>query len=493
LSAEASSEPRSDKGNLEVLFRAIIAARNPGLAKRLAETLERLDVRVEQSHCMEEIWSQVARESTDFIFAGREILDGDAGELVRSLRGLPEGPDVAILSDHEPPSERARFLAMGCLAVLDAQLPEEVLKGVCEAIVARRRKTQAARLSGLSSDQPKLSDFVSLSPAMQSFTEVARRVAATNTTLLILGETGVGKEWLARAIHHEGPRSSGPFLPVNCAAMPESLLESELFGHEEGAFTGASRARRGCFELAHTGTLFLDEIGDMAIHLQVKLLRVLQDRSVRRVGGETAIPIDVRVTAATNRDIRKDVAQKTFREDLYYRLSVVTLTVPPLRDRHEDIPELVDNYVNYFRNQFPHRASQVAPAALEAMIGYPWPGNVRELINVIERAMLVSPNEQIEWADLPEEIRNYGMEGANAHDQAAHAPLPLPETWLAEPLPKLLASVERSYLGRVLETAGGRVGKAAELAGIDPRVLYDKMKRYGLRKEDFRNGGERAG
>ena len=360
-----------------MLFRAIIAARDAGLAGRLAEILEPLDVRVEQCDSIEEIWAQVARESTDLIFAGREMFNGDMIELIRSLRGLPEAPDVVILAHHETPSERAAFLAMGCLAVIYTRLPKNAMQGVCEAIIARRRRTLAARMSGLSTDQPKLSDFVSLSPAMQSFTEVARRVATTNTTLLILGETGVGKEWLARAIHHEGPRSSGPFLPVNCAAMPESLLESELFGHEEGAFTGANRARRGCFELAHTGTLFLDEIGEMAIHMQVRLLRVLQDRTVRRIGGESPIPVDVRIIAATNRDIRKDVAEKAFREDLYYRLSVVTLTVPPLRDRHEDIPELVDNYINYFRNQFPHCASGVAPDALEAMIAYPWPGNVR--------------------------------------------------------------------------------------------------------------------
>jgi DNA-binding NtrC family response regulator len=269
--------------------------------------------------------------------------------------------------------------------------------------------------------------------------------------------------------------------------MAESLLESELFGHEEGAFTGASRARRGCFELAHLGTLFLDEIGEMPTHLQGRLLRVLEERCVRRVGGEKSRPIDVRVIAATNSDIRRNVAEKTFREDLYYRLSVVTLAMPPLRGRREDVPELIDNYIHSFRNQFPHRATGIAPDALKAMLAYEWPGNVRELINVIERAMLVSSHDLIELIDLPEEIRICGHGDAASGPQLnSFVPLEFPQEWLSSPLPMILAGVERAYLVGILELAAGRVGMAAEMAGIDPRVLYDKMRRFGLRKEDFK-------
>jgi DNA-binding NtrC family response regulator len=225
----------------------------------------------------------------------------------------------------------------------------------------------------------------------------------------------------------------------------------------------------------------------MPTHLQGRLLRVLEDRTVRRVGGEKSQPVDVRVIAATNCDIRKKVAEKTFREDLYYRLSVVTLAMPPLRDRHEDIPELIDNYVNYFRNQFPHRATGIASDALEAMLAYEWPGNVRELINVIERAMLISSHDLIQLAELPEEIRMCGPREDELDRQPVQpAPLEFPRQWLAVPLPEVLAGVERAYLASVLEMAAGRVGRAAELAGIDPRVLYDKMRRCGLRKEHFR-------
>jgi len=473
-----------------MLLRAILAAPKPALTAKLANVLTCLDVGVESCGSVEEIWPRAARESPDLIFASQGLLGENPADVVRSFRALPDAPDVVILADQENPSERARFLAMGCLAVLYTGLSEETLGSVCEAILARRRRGVATRLGSVfASEQPKLSDFVSLSPAMQSFMAVVQRVAASNATLLILGETGVGKEWLARAIHQDGPRSAGPFVPVNCAALTESLLESELFGHEEGSFTGASRARRGCFELAHLGTLFLDEICEMPTHLQGRLLRVLQDRTVRRVGGERPQPVDVRVIAATNSDIRKEVAERRFREDLYYRLSVVTLAMPPLRERREDIPELIDNYVNYFRNQFPHRATGVAPEALGALLAYEWPGNVRELINVIERAMLVSPHESIELIDLPEDIRALGpREPASDLQPSPPNLLDVPEGWLAKPLPEVLAGVERAYLVNVLQTASGRVGRAAELAGIDPRVLYDKMRRYGLRKEDFRNG-----
>ncbi|HUT13855.1 MAG TPA: sigma-54 dependent transcriptional regulator [Thermoguttaceae bacterium] len=478
-----------------MLLHAILATDKPSLAERLDNILVCLNVGVEGCASVDEIRAHAARESTDLIFVGRDLLAGNLDDVVRSFRSLPESPDVVTLVDQENPSERAHFLVAGCLAVLYTGLSEDDLRSVCEAIVARRRRSLAARLGSVfTNEQPKLSDFVSLSLPMRSFMEVARRVAASNTTLLILGETGVGKEWLARSIHQEGPRRSGPFLPVNCAAITESLLESELFGHEEGAFTGASRSRRGCFELAHLGTLFLDEVGEMPTHLQGRLLRVLQDRTVRPVGGEKSRPIDVRVIAATNSDIRKKVAEKSFREDLYYRLSVVTLAMPALRERREDVPELIDIYVDYFRSQFSNRATGIAPGAMEAMLAYEWPGNVRELINVIERTMLVSSHDLIELIDLPEEIRICGRcEAASDLQPNQSVPLEFPQEWLAKPLSAILVGVERAYLVNVLKMAAGRMGIAAEMAGIDPRVLYDKMRRFGLRKEDFKGNAHDAG
>jgi DNA-binding NtrC family response regulator len=313
--------------------------------------------------------------------------------------------------------------------------------------------------------------------------------------LLIMGETGVGKERLARAIHAEGPRSSGPFVAVNCGALPETLLESELFGHEEGAFTGASRARRGWFELSHDGTIFLDEIGEMPLHLQVKLLHVLQNHEVQRLGSERASAIDVRVIAATNRDLLTDVEEKLFRRDLYYRLGVINLSIPPLRERREDIPALVDDYISRFRTTIGREVTSISPDALQGLVNYSWPGNVRELINVIERAVLLCDGDTIRVADLPDGIADpRTAAGITANKRALSFEVgstSFPMQWLEKPIREVrqavVFDVEKTYLSRLLELTSGHVGETARRAGIEPRSLFDKMRRYGLRKEDFRH------
>lgn len=322
-----------------------------------------------------------------------------------------------------------------------------------------------------------------------------RRVVEGQSSLLITGETGVGKERLARAIHADSKRSSGPFIAVNCGALPETLLESELFGHEEGAFTGASRARRGWFELANEGTIFLDEIGEMPLHLQVKLLHVLQSRQVQRLGSEKVITVDVRVIAATNRDLEMEVAEKRFRQDLYYRLSVINLSIPPLRDRKEDIPTLIDDYITRFRASIGRDISGVTSAALTSLTNYHWPGNVRELINMIERAVLLCDAREVDLIDLPQNIAQQSagsseqlpgkldddlLQGlTSVLEQLDHLPLRAARQ-------KLTADFELLYLKSLLKQNNGRIGETAKQAGIDPRSLFDKLQRHGLRKEDFR-------
>jgi transcriptional regulator with GAF, ATPase, and Fis domain len=326
---------------------------------------------------------------------------------------------------------------------------------------------------------------------MQAFMDTVHRVVHSTTSLLILGETGTGKERLARAIHAGSPRGGGPFVPVNCGALPESLMESELFGHEEGAFTGATRARKGAFELAHRGTMFLDEIGDMPLHLQVKLLRVLQDREVQRVGGERPFVVDVRVMAASNRDLEKEVEDRRFRQDLYYRLSVVTLEVPPLRERKEDIPALARSYVDFHRPHAGREIHGIEEKAVEALVRYAWPGNVRELINVIERAMLLCRTDTVTLADLPVGIQGFVPPHAGGVTIPRN-PEDVPSAWLARPLRELrdamAADLERVYLAAMLRETNGRIGETSERAGIDPRSLFDKMKQYGLAKGDFKPG-----
>ncbi|MCA8944012.1 MAG: sigma 54-interacting transcriptional regulator, partial [Planctomycetes bacterium] len=253
---------------------------------------------------------------------------------------------------------------------------------------------------------PSLADFLTRSPRMRAFVDIVRRVVDVDTSLLITGPTGVGKERLARAIHAEGPRSDQPFVAVNCGALPESLLESELFGHEKGAFTGADRARKGQFELASGGIIFLDEIGEMPTHLQVKLLTVLQRHEVTPIGGQQPIAVDVRVIAATNRDLHAEVERGKFREDLFYRLNVLPLEIPALSTRPDDIVDLAGRFIAHFREAMPEsRVESISDDAVGALMRYAWPGNIRELINVIERAMVLGRTRAIGLADLPPAIR----------------------------------------------------------------------------------------
>jgi transcriptional regulator with PAS, ATPase and Fis domain len=274
---------------------------------------------------------------------------------------------------------------------------------------------------------------------------------------------------------------------VNCGALPETLLESELFGHERGAFTGAHERRPGRFEMAEEGTIFLDEVGDMPKSLQVKLLSVLQRREFRLVGGQQTIPMRARVIAATNRELREDVEKGRFREDLYYRLNVLPLMIPPLRERPEDLPHLIGSMIRYFGKRMGRDdLKSVHPSALQVMLRYDWPGNVREVINVVERAMLLARTDEITLGDLPEELGGSGY--ALDHDDATirlleDAILGRP---LAEARAHVLGRFENFYLRKLLEQTGGSVGETAARAGISPRSLYDKMRRHGLRKEDFR-------
>ncbi len=307
-------------------------------------------------------------------------------------------------------------------------------------------------------------DLVSKSPAMQALFDLAKTAARSQSTILILGESGTGKELLARAIHAESPRRSGPFVAVSCAALTETLLESELFGHEKGAFTGAAALRKGKFEIADGGTLFLDEIGDISPKLQLDLLRVLEDRRFFRVGGSEAVTVDVRIIAATNRDIKKAADHGTFREDLYYRLNVIPIHLPPLRDRREDIPLLIEHLLERLGVEMNRKVDTVSSEALGLLIAHDWPGNVRELRNVLERGLVVATGSVIETANLglaPVAPRvSAGDEGLVSLDE-----------------------IERRHIASVLQETAGNISHAARVLGIDRATLYNKMRKYQLRRD----------
>ncbi len=476
-----------------MLTRVVLAVSSAPLRRQLRGLLNKPDILLEIEATGSGLWDRVVRKTADMLVISEGAVRGPLAQKIAALGELPDPPGVIVISASDDPVNRACLTASGCLAVLHEGLSAEVFGEVLQALLARRA---AAARSTLLADgdmsTPRLSDFVSESPCMQVFMGLARRVVRSDVSLLILGETGVGKERLARAIHGEGPRSEGPFVAINCAALPESLLESELFGHERGAFTGAARTRRGWFELAHRGTVFLDEIGELPYHVQVKLLRVLQDRQVQPVGGERTIPVDVRLMAASNRDLESEVSEGRFRRDLYYRLSVVTLTIPPLRERREDIPVLVESYMDYLQPRVGCAAEGITDQALDALIQYSWPGNVRELINVIERALLLCDGGMIGPADLPETVRGGAGPVGDEPGSAPGGPIvgDLPEEWLRMPWRRVrerfLADLEKGYIEGLLAATGGRVGQTAKRAGLSPRALYDKMKRHDLCKEDYK-------
>ncbi|MEQ8788215.1 MAG: sigma 54-interacting transcriptional regulator [Pirellulaceae bacterium] len=402
----------------------------------------------------------------------------------------PERFNVVVLVPSPEARRDATLTARGYAAVLPLSLPDELLQSAIGTVCSRPNRTEAG--GGLSRpvEEPRLDDFASESAVMREFMALVRRLVATDASMLITGETGVGKERLARAIHRESPRRRGPFVALNCAALTETLLESELFGHESGAFTGAVRARRGRFELAHEGTILLDEIGEMPLHLQAKLLQVLQNREFYRVGGERPIRVDVRVMAATNRDLLADVESGQFRRDLFYRLGVVTVNVPPLRERREDIPTLVREAMESVRSQVPHAPLQVTPEAMSLLQAYDWPGNVRELIHMIEHVMLLAEGATITAADVPMSA-GWKMPRAAA-GSAQPVPPGEPVRWLTHTLQEVrqhaIDRVEQEYLWEQLRAAQGRIGETAKRAGVQPRWLFEKMRRFGLKKEDFRPG-----
>jgi DNA-binding NtrC family response regulator len=318
-----------------------------------------------------------------------------------------------------------------------------------------------------------MGSLVGRGPAMRAVFETIRKVAETDLTVLVRGESGTGKELVAQALHQASLRRSGPFVAVNCAAISRELVESELFGHEKGAFTGADARRIGRFEAAHGGTIFLDEIGDMAPDTQAKVLRVLQERSFERVGGVKPIAVDVRVVAATHRDLEKDVASGRFREDLYYRLKVVEVRLPALRERPEDLPALAERFLAQVGERLGRPKKRLTPDALAALAGHAWPGNARELRNTIEQSVVLATGDEIGAADLM-------IGGAPAATRGALAERPFAEAKRAA-----VEGFEREFLLRALRANGGNVSRTAEAIGMVRQSLQQKIRELGLRDEDW--------
>jgi two-component system, NtrC family, nitrogen regulation response regulator NtrX len=425
--------------------------------------------------------AKAARESVsisvpDLVLLDIVMPDEDGLELLRWMRENEHEIPVLIVSALDTAKSAIEALRLGAADYLVKGFDIEEL---------RRRVANLLKMSQLDRENQKLrrelvaegqlGRMIGKSEAMRRVFEMAERVAPTNATVLILGESGTGKDLLAQEIHARSARAARPFVAVNCAALPENLIESELFGHERGAFTGASQQRKGKFERAHGGTIFLDEIGDMNPATQAKVLRAIENRTIDRLGGTHPIEVDVRIISATHRELREEIDSGRFREDLFYRLRVVTLEMPPLRARMGDLPLLVDAFLEQLGQRHDRRA-MVLPEAMESLIRYDWPGNVRELRNVLERALVMCAGDTISSRELPEEVTR-GDVGKQSPGNGA-----MPE-YLTEPdFREAKRKFEIEYFKRKLEEHRWNVSKTAAEAGLHRQSLQDKLRELGIQR-----------
>jgi len=409
---------------------------------------------------------QLAEGSFDLVMCDLKLPDGSGLEVLEEARRRHIEWPFIIITAHTTPQHALESLRAGAAEYLSKPFNVDDLKIILRNLLSRRAATAAPF---------EVPEFIGSCPPIQRILDLVPRVAATPSTVLITGESGTGKELLARAIHAHSARAEGPFLSVNCGAIPEGLLESELFGHAKGSFTGAVRDHVGLFAQARGGILFLDEIGELPGATQVKLLRVLQERRLRPVGGEREVEVDVRVLAATNRDLQAEVAAGRFREDLYYRLNVLHLHLPPLRHRIDDIPELARHFADRTCARFGIPAKRLTPDALRVLQAYRWPGNVRELENIIERTVALEPAEIISSGSLPEHLRGHST------DSPLEA-VSLPEEGID--LEEFLDTLRVSLMRRALERTGGHQKKAAELLRLSYRAFRYHAEKLGLVRDE---------
>jgi DNA-binding NtrC family response regulator len=405
--------------------------------------------------------------------------NGDGLGVLRAAKDLDPELPVIVMTAFGSIQDAVAAMKEGALDFLAKPVDPDVLMLMVERALAQRRlATENILLKDELAARRGAPRIVGEDPGLKQVSISLQRAAGTDTSVLLEGESGTGKELFARALHALSPRADGPFVAINCAAIPENLLETELFGHEKGAFTGAANRKPGKFELAHRGTLFLDEIGELPLTLQPKILRALEDRRFERVGGTSLISVDVRVVAATNRNLRAAIAARQFREDLFFRLSVFPITIPPLRDRPTDITMLAKHFIEKFCRDINKNTLSLAPSAVDELLKYPWPGNVRELQNCIERAVILTEGDTIHARHLNLSFRD-ALPSAAAEDDGLWSRIDLSGT-LAAATSRVVAEVERRKIGLALKEAAGNRAKAAEALQVGFKTFTAKLREYGL-------------
>jgi len=453
----------------------LVADDDPGLRESLERTLTREGYRVVLASDGRAALERVQAGGIDLIVTDLRMPGLTGLELLRAAKAIMPDVDVILLTAFGTVEEAVKAMKDGAYDFLTKPFRrEQLIKLVDKALERRDLIEQNKALKKQLEDIRAKGQMIGASPAFRRMLTLIEQIADSSATILIQGESGTGKELVARTIHERSGRRAGPFVAVNCAALPETLLESELFGYEKGAFTGAAGRKEGRFELANGGTLFLDEVADLSLVTQPKILRVLQEGEFERLGATRSIQVDVRIVAATNQDLADMVKDKRFREDLYYRLNVITVRVPPLRERHEDIRVLAQHYLRVYAAKNGRKLEGFSNEALERLESYAWPGNVRELENLIERTVLLARKDRIDAEDLPEEVAGVKRPPRDAILELVGTPL---------------ADIEQRLLDETLRITGGNKTQAAKLLGIDVRTVARKLER---REDDSAEGTDRS-
>jgi nitrogen regulation protein NR(I) len=441
----------------------------PGMRSLLKKLLSKEGYSVSVFEKGDEALDSMSAEDYDLAILDIEMPEMNGIELLERIKQKDPALNVVMITAYGSLQSAVEAMRLGAYDYLTKPFQMDEIKLVVEKALERERLISENReLHRELEQQYSFTGIVGKSPCMEEVYELVKRVAATNASVLIQGESGTGKELVARSIHHNSRRQDSPLIILNCAALAEGVLESELFGHEKGAFTGAIRRKAGRFELAHGGTLFLDEIGEIPVATQLKLLRVLQEHEFERVGGEKTIKVDVRIIAATNRDLMAAVREGRFREDLYYRLNVVNITMPPLRERREDIPALAGHFLGKFALETGKRVERIDPKAMEMLVHYDWPGNVRELENIMERAVVLEKGDTITPASLPMPLRVEGDGESIKIPQGTGS------------ITEVLEDLEKQLIMKALRENGGSQTAAAGALGLKRSTLRYKLEKYGL-------------
>ena len=453
----------------------LVADDDPGLRESLERTLTREGYRVVLASDGRAALERVQAGGVDLIVTDLKMPGLTGLELLRAAKAIMPDVDVILLTAFGTVEEAVKAMKDGAYDFLTKPFRrEQLIKLIDKALERRDLIEQNRALKKQLEDLRAKGQMIGASPSWRRMLTLVEQTADSSATILIQGESGTGKELVARTIHERSARRNGPFVAVNCAALPETLLESELFGYERGAFTGAAGRKEGRFELAHGGTLFLDEVGDLSLVTQPKILRVLQQGEFERLGGTRTLQVDVRIVAATNQDVAEMVKEKRFREDLYYRLNVITVRVPPLRERPEDIRVLAQHYLRVYGAKNGRKLEGFTSEAIDRLEAYAWPGNVRELENLIERSVLLARKDRIDAEDLPEEVMGVKRPPRDAILELIGTPL---------------ADIEQRLLDETLRITGGNKTQAAKLLGIDVRTVARKLERRG---DDLAEGSERS-